>query len=51
MNLENSLLKVLTIWTETFKNTREPLTESEVKAYFRLSFYHSNRNSYMMNKC
>ena len=45
MNLENSLLKVLTIWIETFKNTREPLTEKQKIAFIKhpdtekLSYY------------
>ena len=45
MNLENSLLKVLTIWIETFKNTRDPLTEKQKIAFImhpdteKLSYY------------
>ena len=45
MNLENSLLKVLSIWIETFKNIREPLTESQKIAFIKhpdtkkLSYY------------
>lgn len=45
MNLENSLQKVLSIWTETFKNTREPLTEKQKIAFIthpdteKLSYY------------
>jgi hypothetical protein len=37
MNSENSLLKVLSIWNETFKYTREPLSESQVIAFLKHS--------------